>query len=97
MGNGPPQTSAGGPGSAEDSSGGDPHWRGYYNPLQGRTINNRGDWAGNVINMLKVPGVHQVMLRVKIAELDRTAARNSCEIFPRTSSSTTARFCCNRY
>ena len=26
--------------------------------------------------MLKVPGVHQIMLRVKIAELDRTAARN---------------------
>ena len=29
-----------------------------------------------VLNMLKVPGVHQVMLRVKIAELNRTAARN---------------------
>ncbi|MEZ6069038.1 MAG: hypothetical protein R3C10_01950 [Pirellulales bacterium] len=31
--------------------------------------------AGTVINMLKIPGEQQVMLRVKIAELNRTAAR----------------------
>jgi pilus assembly protein CpaC len=28
------------------------------------------------INLLRVPGVHQVMLRVQIAELNRTALRN---------------------
>jgi pilus assembly protein CpaC len=31
--------------------------------------------ASQVINMLRIPGVHQVALRVKIAELNRTAAR----------------------
>lgn len=31
--------------------------------------------AGQVINMLKIPGEQQVMLRVKIAELNRSAAR----------------------
>jgi len=31
--------------------------------------------ASNVINMLRIPGVHQVALRVKIAELNRSAAR----------------------
>jgi pilus assembly protein CpaC len=29
-----------------------------------------------IINLLRVPGVHQVMLRVQIAELNRTAMRN---------------------
>jgi len=29
-----------------------------------------------IVNMLRVPGVHQVALRVKIAEINRTAARN---------------------
>ena len=37
---------------------------------------NRNDLSDIVVNMIKVPGVHQVMLRVKIAELDRTAARS---------------------
>lgn len=32
--------------------------------------------ATQVINMLYIPGVHQVALRVKIAELNRSAARN---------------------
>ena len=32
--------------------------------------------ASNVINMLRIPGVQQVALRVKIAELNRSAARN---------------------
>ena len=32
--------------------------------------------ATQVINMLRIPGVQQVALRVKIAELNRTAARN---------------------
>ena len=31
--------------------------------------------AANVINMLRIPGVQQVALKVKIAELNRTAAR----------------------
>ncbi|MEX1224721.1 MAG: pilus assembly protein N-terminal domain-containing protein, partial [Pirellulales bacterium] len=31
--------------------------------------------AANIINMLQIPGVQQVALRVKIAELNRTAAR----------------------
>ena len=43
---------------------------------RGRNYNNQNDYSDRIINMLKVPGVHQVMLRVKIAELDRTAARN---------------------
>ena len=37
---------------------------------------NRQPPATQVINMLQVPGVHQVALRVKIAELNRSAARN---------------------
>jgi pilus assembly protein CpaC len=37
---------------------------------------NRQSLATEVINMLQVPGEHQVALRVKIAELDRSAARN---------------------
>ena len=32
--------------------------------------------ASQVINMLRIPGVQQVALRVKIAELNRTAARS---------------------
>ena len=32
--------------------------------------------ASQVVNLLRIPGVHQVVLRVKIAELNRTAARN---------------------
>ena len=32
--------------------------------------------ATQVINMLRIPGVHQVALKVKIAELNRTAARS---------------------
>jgi len=32
--------------------------------------------ATQIINMLRVPGVHQVALRVKIAELNRSAARD---------------------
>ena len=32
--------------------------------------------AYQVVNLLRIPGVHQVLLRVKIAELNRTAARN---------------------
>ena len=36
----------------------------------------RGFIASQVVNLLRIPGVHQVILRVKIAELNRTAARN---------------------
>ena len=32
--------------------------------------------ASQVINMLRIPGIHQIALRVKIAELNRAAARN---------------------
>ena len=32
--------------------------------------------AGRILNLLRVPGVHQVMLQVQIAELNRTALRN---------------------
>jgi pilus assembly protein CpaC len=31
----------------------------------------------SVVNMLQIPGVHQIALKVKIAELNRSAARNS--------------------
>jgi len=41
-----------------------------------REETNRQLAATKVINMLQVPGVHQVALRVKIAELNRSAARN---------------------
>jgi pilus assembly protein CpaC len=37
---------------------------------------NRAMPATEVINMLRIPGVQQVALRVKIAELNRSAARN---------------------
>jgi len=37
---------------------------------------NRSVAGSQVINMLKIPGVHQVALRVKIAELNRSAARS---------------------
>ena len=47
-----------------------------YGNSQARARNFNQDWADTIINMIKVPGVHQVMLRVKIAELDRTAARS---------------------
>jgi len=37
----------------------------------------RGTFVGpQVINLMRVPGVHQVMLKVQIAELNRTALRN---------------------
>ncbi|MBN1912723.1 MAG: pilus assembly protein N-terminal domain-containing protein [Pirellulales bacterium] len=45
------------------------------NPL-GHEDTNRNPAAMNVINMLRIPGVQQVALRVKIAELNRSAARN---------------------
>ena len=57
----------------DSSNAGGSGGRGYGN--RGR-YGNQGDWASRIVNMLKVPGVHQVMLRVKIAELNRTAARN---------------------
>jgi len=37
---------------------------------------NRTFAGSQVINMLRIPGVHQVALRVKIAELNRSAARS---------------------
>lgn len=40
-----------------------------------REETNRQLPATQVVNMLRIPGVHQVALRVKIAELDRSAAR----------------------
>jgi len=52
---------------------GRPRGRSYN---RNRSNNYQNDWADRIVNMLKVPGVHQVMLRVKIAELNRTAARN---------------------
>ena len=44
-------------------------------PFQ-REETNRALEPIQVINMLQIPGVHQVALRVKIAELNRTAARS---------------------
>jgi len=41
-----------------------------------REATNRTLEGPQVINMLRIPGVQQVALRVKIAELDRSAARN---------------------
>ncbi len=37
---------------------------------------NRTVVGPQVVNMLRIPGVHQVALKVKIAELNRSAARN---------------------
>ena len=45
------------------------------NPL-GQENTTRAMPATEVINMLRIPGVQQVALRVKIAELNRSAARN---------------------
>ena len=39
------------------------------------TGRNEDDGGIQVVNLLRVPGAHQVALRVKIAELNRTAAR----------------------
>ena len=57
------------------------------NPLTGASIGNQVGTlptldnyvlAGgpNVINLLRVPGEQQIMLRVTVAEIDRTAARS---------------------
>ena len=50
------------PGDAEDEVGGTPKVKANFNP-------------GKVINLIRVPGVQQVMLQVRIAELNRTAIR----------------------
>lgn len=39
-------------------------------------INRGGRRNSNVINMLRIPGVHQVMLKVTVAELNRNALRS---------------------
>ena len=85
-----------GPGQAEriasgenDATGGNLQGGGFSNHGcggRGSASNyNQNGWSDRVINMLKVPGVHQIMLRVKIAELDRTAARNFGVNFSATS------------
>lgn len=66
----------------EAISGGDSGGRGYggivdgvaANPLSGDATGTSPP-ASNVINMLRIPGVQQVALKVKIAELNRSAAR----------------------
>jgi pilus assembly protein CpaC len=72
-----------GPGQAETNAAGtgEAGGGGYMTPYGlvgrgGRGNTQTGYYSDRIINMLKVPGVHQIMLRVKIAELDRTAARN---------------------
>ena len=44
-------------------------------PIQGEERDRKLP-ATQVVNMLRIPGIQQVALRVKIAELNRTAARN---------------------
>lgn len=72
---GPGQAERNDPGTNDTTGGGFPG-RGYNNYRGRWNNNNQYDWSDRVMNMLKVPGVHQVMLRVKIAELNRTAARS---------------------
>jgi len=48
---------------------------GEARPEQGSQSNFNVSWSGTIINLLRVPGVHQVMLQVQIAELNRTALR----------------------
>jgi pilus assembly protein CpaC len=63
--------------NAEDSPNGDPSEDMYAEPEPGGRPNTRATSpAPRIINLLRVPGVHQVMLRVQIAELNRTALRN---------------------
>lgn len=50
------------PGEADDEVGGSPMIEAKYNP-------------GQIINLLRVPGSQQVMLRVQVAELNRTGLR----------------------
>ena len=46
-------------------------------PEPGGRADVQGSFASaQIINLLRVPGVHQVMLQVQIAELNRTALRN---------------------
>jgi pilus assembly protein CpaC len=46
-------------------------------PEPGGRANVQGTFVSpQIINLLRVPGVHQVMLQVQIAELNRTALRN---------------------
>jgi len=66
-------------GEATDQSG---HWLGGH-LVEGTSAGlltpeetGRANISSQVINLLRIPGVHQVVLRVKIAELNRTAARN---------------------
>ena len=68
------QASLGEPGAAGESAGGP----GQGGPIgrRRRPYNYNDDWSDFIVNMIKVPGNHQIMLRVKIAELDRTAARS---------------------
>ncbi len=71
-----------GPGQAErndagtnDSTGNTYGWQRQQQSSRTWGNGNQDEYSDRVVNMLKVPGVHQIMLRVKIAELDRTAAR----------------------
>ncbi|MEI8373388.1 MAG: pilus assembly protein N-terminal domain-containing protein [Planctomycetota bacterium] len=73
---GPGQAERNDPGTNEGAGGGGSQGRGYNNSRGRWNNNNQYDWSDRVMNMLKVPGVHQVMLRVKIAELNRTAGRS---------------------
>ncbi len=61
----------------EGSPNGDPSEDVYAEPEPGGRPNTQATLpAPQIINLLRVPGVHQVMLRVQIAELNRTALRN---------------------
>jgi pilus assembly protein CpaC len=54
---------------------GNPGGRGTYDAQGGR--GGRSGFAGNVVNMLEVPGEKLVMLKVRVAELTRTATRDA--------------------
>ncbi len=66
------------PGGSFGAGGGGGGGAGFANPLTGP--------QSNIINRLRVPGPRQVVLRVKIAELNRTAIRELGVNFLRTGS-----------
>ena len=76
-------TDASGDGATSDEENTGSEESAEYNEPEGEASGDTGAGGGGggsssgakVINLLKVPGVQQVMLEVKIAELNRTAAR----------------------
>ena len=82
---GPPQTNNGAAGEPGQQDGNPP--TGLAAERRTGDTSTKDTLAPQIINLLQVPGVQQVMLQVKIAELDRTALREiGADMFYRGSS-----------